>query len=488
MTNRIYIPAITVAICVLLIPGTSSAAGVLEISGWIPYWRSEAGVQSAIKNIDVFTEVNPFLYTVKSTGELYQADALTDAEWQRLKAEAAARNVRFIPTIMWSGSDAIHDILSDPTKRRAHIQSITREVYTHDLDGIDIDYEGKYAKTRPYFSLFLKELADAIGYDRWIMCTIESRTPLDSRYSTPESIPADIEYANDFTEINKYCDRVRIMAYDQGRIDLKLNNQKGDPYIPVADTDWVEKVMRLIAQEVEPSKLVLGVATYGYEYDTFYEGSMLRYSRLWSFNPGYVDEVRAAVPGIEPVRNSAGELFLSYPASQSPDPVIPLPQATRVMSWSDAEAVRQKFELAQELGLKGVAIFKVDGGEDQKLWNVVPGYSIGSTATTLHTPNSTAQTNTTAHTSSPNTKTTVTIPDTNLEYGMRTEAVRSLQQFLNQKGFTVATTGGGSPGNETIFFGPATRASLIRFQKAHKIAPAVGYYGPITRATMHTLE
>lgn len=59
--------------------------------------------------------------------------------------------------------------------------------------------------------------------------------------------------------------------------------------------------------------------------------------------------------------------------------------------------------------------------------------------------------------------------------------VRILQQFLNSQGFVVSTTGYGSPGNETFYFGPATRAALVRYQKANNITPAVGYFGPITR-------
>ena len=50
----------------------------------------------------------------------------------------------------------------------AHISSIIKEVFGNGADGIDIDYEGKYARTRPYFSLFLKDLKEAIGYNKWI--------------------------------------------------------------------------------------------------------------------------------------------------------------------------------------------------------------------------------------------------------------------------------------------------------------------------------
>jgi hypothetical protein len=54
-----------------------------------------------------------------------------------------------------------------------------------------------------------------------------------------------------------------------------------------------------------------------------------------------------------------------------------------------------------------------------------------------------------------------------LEFGAQGEDVRALQQFLNCEGFSLASSGSGSPGDETIYFVDRTRAALIRFQEAY---------------------
>ena len=71
-----------------------------------------------------------------------------------------------------------------------------------------------------------------------------------------------------------------------------------------------------------------------------------------------------------------------------------------------------------------------------------------------------------------------------LDQGMTGEDVRALQALLNADGYAVASTGAGSPGNETTYFGPATQAAVIRFQLARGISPAAGYVGPITRKAL----
>jgi len=74
-----------------------------------------------------------------------------------------------------------------------------------------------------------------------------------------------------------------------------------------------------------------------------------------------------------------------------------------------------------------------------------------------------------------------------LSLGSVGEDVRALQRFLNSRGFTIATTGAGSPGNETTTFDFLTQAALIRFQSANNIFPAHGFFDSITRARVMAL-
>ncbi len=69
---------------------------------------------------------------------------------------------------------------------------------------------------------------------------------------------------------------------------------------------------------------------------------------------------------------------------------------------------------------------------------------------------------------------------TTLKQGDTHPEVQHLQQFLNARGFTVAQTGAGSAGQETDYFGPATRAALIRFQEAYRadILTTAGFNAP----------
>jgi len=75
-----------------------------------------------------------------------------------------------------------------------------------------------------------------------------------------------------------------------------------------------------------------------------------------------------------------------------------------------------------------------------------------------------------------------------LELGDENIDVKELQKYLNKNGFTVASSGAGSIGNETSYFGPATQSALISFQRAKNISPALGYFGPLTRAFINSVE
>jgi len=66
-----------------------------------------------------------------------------------------------------------------------------------------------------------------------------------------------------------------------------------------------------------------------------------------------------------------------------------------------------------------------------------------------------------------------------LSPGSQDGQVLSLQEFLAQEGYLTATPNG--------YFGPATQAAVIKFQKANGISP-LGIVGPSTRAALNQVE
>jgi hypothetical protein len=71
-----------------------------------------------------------------------------------------------------------------------------------------------------------------------------------------------------------------------------------------------------------------------------------------------------------------------------------------------------------------------------------------------------------------------------LQVGSTGADVMALQKFLNGSATTqVAATGAGSPGLESSYFGPATKAAVIKFQTLNSVS-AIGIVGPATRAAI----
>jgi spore germination protein YaaH len=297
---------------------------------------------------------------------------------------------------MWGDGVAMQNVLSNATTRVALEDAIANLVKTNNFDGIDIDFEAKQEQTRDSFSLFLKGLYSRMG-TKWVYCTIEARAPLSHRYLAGQTIPPDAtDYANDYNAMNKYCDRVEIMAYDQGTVDQLLNGARSAPYAPVADPSWVEALVTLAAQNIAKNKLIIGVATYGYEYQVTPQNGSFQYQRLWAFNPKYATQIASQL-GITPTRTSANEMGFIYnpnalntvapsgndstqvQQTTQPSTTVAQNQGSQVntsqpfnyMTWEDATAIADKVSLARRLGIRGVAVFSLGGAEDQAMWNVL---------------------------------------------------------------------------------------------------------------------
>ncbi len=355
---------------VLAAPVFVSAAPVqprFYYAGWIPFWKKTPGIQDITNHLQSqLNEISPFSYEVRASGALVDKLKIDEGFWPGWLSAVHDMHTKILPTVAWFDSAGIHRMLSDTARRRAHEDAIAALAQHPTFDGVDIDYENKRADTRAYFSLFIKGLATRLHAKKKILsCTVEPRTPLTSLFREPH---ARVERANDYAVLNTYCDEVRVMAYDQGSVDFKLSDAKASttPYMPVADPEWVKKVMTETMTTISRKKIMLGIPTYGYEYALTTTSTTTVPQRLRSLTWRQAMD-RAALMGATPQRNSAGELSYTYTATSSPPDI----SAHRLVSFSDASAIADKIALAKKMKLRGIVLFKLDGEADPALWDKI---------------------------------------------------------------------------------------------------------------------
>lgn len=391
--RRNIIKAGVIAIIIGAIPFLASAATTATTKSkfyygaWVPYWTSTAGEQQIAINLDSLNEISPFSYEIVAPNTLKDDLGISQGLWTSFLSAVRSGGVKVIPTIAWFDTGGIYNLLSNTPARQAEETSIAQLATANNFDGIDIDFEAMSPATRPYYSLFIEGLSQRLhAAGKVLTCSVVPRTPPSSLYVT---VPANIVYPENYTVLNQYCDEVRLEAYDQGTVDIKLDASKGSDgtlYAPVADPDWVTKVIQYAIQYINPKKIMLGVPTYGYEYEVSWANGETTYQevRAWDFF-GAMD--RADSLGISPTRDNAGELSFTFASStyiaeppdlvttvQSSEPSIltmvnPNASTTFFVSFPDATSELQKVALAKKYGLRGVMFFKADGDIDPAIWS-----------------------------------------------------------------------------------------------------------------------
>lgn len=486
----------------LILPLFAAAAtNTFEVTGWVPYWNGATSTADAIAHMSELTEVDPFVYSMQSGGTIEDLGPMNAPPWSTLVSTARADHVLVIPTVMWSNASAETSILENTASRQALETSIAALVTQNGYDGIEIDFENKPASLENYFSTFLEGLKERLG-TKILACDIEARTPIGDAYAGLQ-VPAGAgDYSNNYTAIGEYCDEVRLMTYDQQSVDAALDTSAASSsqlYAPVADPQWVSDVVQLAEQQISPSKLEIGVPTYGYEYDvTAYANNDYNYDIMWTFDPDYATQIEEEY-SVQPIRNSADELELTYipstatssmPVSSNINNALIAAAAAsqyatqlnshmdfRLLDWPDATSIVDKADLAKDLGVRGISMFKVDGGEDPNIWAAIQGLAGTSTVVATKPTGGAADV-----ALSPLTQT--------LSIGSSGTQVLILQKILNsQKSTEISVTGPGSPGSETTYFGAGTKAAVEAFQLKYSIAtsknPAFGTVGPATRAQLN---
>lgn len=306
------------------------------IAVWLPPTFAGGALESFEANKDVIDDISPFWYSTDASGRLY---GTRNDELVRIAHE---NNVRIIPSIhnVTANPGVVDGVLRNPQTRARHIQNIVDEVLARNYDGIDIDYEGLAPSLREPFSAFIRDLAAAL-HSQGKVLTIAVHAK-DSDWG-------GLGGFQDWVEIGKHVDQLRIMTYDY--------HWRGSNPGPVAPAYWVNSVVEYARSVVEPSKVLLGVHFYGYDWPPGGNAT----ARPWSVIDQLSRETGATVNFME--RNASGLVGESWFRYSSP-------QGTREVWFMTKTGLAAKIDTVQQADLAGIAIWQL-GYENPEYWDTV---------------------------------------------------------------------------------------------------------------------
>lgn len=229
-------------------------------------------------------------------------------------------------------------VLTSPERRRRLADELIRVAEEYGLDGIDVDLEYLPASLRENYTTLVRELSERL-----------KPAGLGLSISVPGKVWDDRTSpwggAFDYAALGQYVDEVAIMAYDEHAPGLQAG--------PVASLGWVKQVVQYAVSKIEPSKILLGIPAYGYDWiagTTVVRGLSAT---------GAIS--RAAERGAEILWDSAAQVPY-YIYWDGP--------TQRIVYFENGASARPKLDLVTEYGLRGIAIWRL-GLEEPGLWTAI---------------------------------------------------------------------------------------------------------------------
>jgi len=226
-----------------------------EIFGFAPYWTLPG---SSGFNLTTLTTLAYFSVDVDGTGAVeqsgpgwvgYQSQALAD-----LVTRAHGAGDRVVLTVSCFDQAALDEMAADPTTGARLGASLVQLVSAKNLDGINIDFEGKGSKDQSGLDTLVAAVSSAMHHaDPHWQVTMDT-------YASSAGDPSGFY---DIAGLNPSVDGFFVMAYD-------MNSPKTpSPTAPLTGAGFTDlDAVQQYAAVVSPSKVILGVPYYGYDWPT----------------------------------------------------------------------------------------------------------------------------------------------------------------------------------------------------------------------------
>jgi spore germination protein len=271
----------------------------------------------------VLTGIIPFWYTIEADGTVLGATntaVLAYAHAHHWFTFALVRNM--------NGASVFTPFLASPEAEARAIGEMLALVQEYGYSGINLDFEGIAPSDRQAFTAFVARLA-AVFHTQHKYVTLS--VPAETSSDPTDSWTGAYNYA----ALGRAADFLILMAYDEHNQDSAAG--------PVAASSWVRQVLSYAITVVPPSKIVLGIPGYGYD---------------WSASGNFAVTYEQAETLAAQYHQPTADGHFTYVQDGQ----------VHTVWFENSQTLVAKFNLIEGYELRGMALWRL-GIEDPKIWN-----------------------------------------------------------------------------------------------------------------------
>lgn len=307
------------------------SVGEAKIVGWTAYWDEKNTYDSLVKSVSYLDSFSPILYRIEKDGSLGRLNVLNRKEVLSL---ARQEGIPIIPVLGDNFDFArVSLILRSEAVGKKFIDQLVSEAQKEGFDGWDIDIESLREKDKEAFSRFIKNAAETLHQNNLKLSVV-----VFARVGNDDNPAAR---AQDYKELGKAADEVRIMMYGASDEETKPGGQ--------APIGWVRQVMEYTVVKIPREKIVVGLSTHGYDWQ---EGGTqpLTYLQIEK----RIGEATSSVT----FDNEVSSAVFKYKKDDQ----------DHVIWFEDSRAIIEKMDLIlNDFDVDKIALWRV-GAEDPKFW------------------------------------------------------------------------------------------------------------------------
>ena len=341
------------------------------IYGYLPYWSI---IDADYLQLDKLTDIAYFGLYIEEDGNIRKTTTdedgytITEPGYNNWKSNKDLDNliswskrygIRFSLTIIAHEDDTNTKFLNCRECWDTLLVNVIDELNSKNITDLNLNFEyaehtseedsKKFAELTRYFN----EELDKVYGDSFLVVSAFADSTEGGRISS------------DVADLAKYSDGIFIMGYDYSR-------PTSDNAGPVAPIKWVDDVIKDFLSYAPPSKIILGVPYYGYNW-VVEDGSEKYAKRVegtdeigFSTSQSY-DSVMETIKEVNPTILVDEESNVPYFFYTSPET-----ESLREVFYENAQSLRAKYDLVNNNNLAGVGIWALgyDGGRTE-LWDLL---------------------------------------------------------------------------------------------------------------------